>query len=110
MIEAVADRYVYAINDEHGKPCYIGVGSGRRLRKHVQKAQIGKPVKSGKEKHEYFIDCLRRGYTPVAYKVAEDLSADEAFAYEKTLIAWYGRRDLGTGNLFRAYPVDTHRY
>jgi hypothetical protein len=102
MIEAVADRYVYAIDDEFGKPCYIGVGKGRRMHDHVRDARRGTTKTGNSEKLKYFMGCLRRGYTPEAYKVAEDLTVHEAIEYEKTLIAWYGRRDLETGCLFNA--------
>jgi len=100
-VNTVADRYVYAINDEFGKPCYVGVGRGRRLNDHVRDARYKKGT-SNPAKLKFFIDCLERGFEPQAYKVAEGLSIDEANNYERTLIAWYGRRDLGTGNLLNA--------
>lgn len=101
MSEAARDRYVYAINDELGVPCYIGAGKGNRLNHHILAAQgKRKPPNAESAKHLYFVNCIKRGYMPVAYKVAEDLTIEQAMAYERMLIAWYGRRDLGTGCLF----------
>lgn len=95
------DRYVYVIPDQDGTPCYIGVGRGRRINIHLEQARRGQ-VKQNAAKCRFLIDCLSRGFEPIPFKVAEDLSIEESAGYERTLIAWYGRRDLGTGCLFNA--------
>lgn len=97
-----SDRYVYVIDDEHGQPCYVGVGKGNRMHDHVRDARSGKNKIGGPDKFKYLVDCLARGFTPQPYKVAESLTVADAIEYEKTLIAWYGRRDLGTGILLNA--------
>src|ERR1017187_1827478 len=89
-------RYVYAINDEHGEPCYIGMGKGKRMHQHAKDARLGLRDRA---LHRYINDCAARGITLETYRVAEELSWENALAYEETLIAWYGRRDLGRGNL-----------
>lgn len=97
----IADRYVYIIENEFGVPCYVGAGSGNRLDHHIMAAQgKKKPANSESEKHLYLVDCIKRGILLKAYKVAEGLTIEQAMGYERTLIAWYGRRDLGTGCLF----------
>lgn len=94
-------HYVYVVPDENGNPCYIGAGKGRRIKRHMQWAQ-GDIIDGNKAKSEYLIDCLNREIAIEPYKVAEELTREEALAYEQVLIAWYGRRDLGTGVLFNA--------
>jgi hypothetical protein len=89
-------RYVYVINDEHGEPCYIGMGKGKRMHQHAKDARLGLRDRA---LHRYINDCAARGVVLEPYKVAEELSWENALAYEETLIAWYGRRDIGTGNL-----------
>jgi hypothetical protein len=96
----VCDRYVYVIAGGDGRPCYIGVGKGDRMWHHIRDARHRRGGDT--EKRRYLIRCLAKGYVPPHYKVAEDLTMFEATEYEKVLIAWYGRRDLGTGCLFNA--------
>jgi hypothetical protein len=95
------DRYVYCIDDEDGVPVYIGVGKRDRLNSHIQEAKVGRGPrrKVNFEKYEYFVACLQRGYEPKPYKIAEHLTPHEALEFERFLVAWYGRRDLGTGSL-----------
>jgi hypothetical protein len=93
-------RYVYAFEDERGSPCYIGVGTRDRISMHRREAERN-PKAS--EFYGYLADCALRGIKLPAYKVAEDLAADQAYSYEQTLIAWYGRRCIGTGNLFNIH-------
>lgn len=92
-------RYVYVIEGEDGRPCYIGVGQGNRMHHHVRDGRNHRFGKTNPERAQYFIDCLARGFEPKPYKVAEELSAEEAYSYERILIGTYGRRDLGTGPL-----------
>lgn len=88
--------YVYQLRLEGAsEPFYIGKGRGTRHRQHFLKSQLS-------------YHCLKSSIIKNAQKknvavhseiLVEDLSEEEAFNIEKTLIAKYGRRDLGKGCL-----------
>ena len=71
--------YTYAYLREDGSPYYIGKGTGRRIDSANHRAPL--PPKERRQ-------ILR-----------DNLSEEEAFAHEKYLIEFYGRKDLGTGIL-----------
>jgi len=71
--------YTYAYLREDGSPYYIGKGTGRRI--DSVNHRVALPPKERRQ-------ILR-----------DNLSEEEAFAHEKYLIEFYGRKDLGTGIL-----------
>ena len=74
----VAEHYVYAYLREDGSPYYIGKGVGNRYKK----------------RHSIAIPPEER-----IQFVANNLTNEEACAFEKLLILKLGRKDLGTGIL-----------
>lgn len=65
---------------------YVGVGS--KDKRAYDKNRRGKFWKDYTSKHEYLVEIIHR-----------DIPLAEAFEIEKSLIATYGRRDLGKGSL-----------
>lgn len=83
-----------------GRPCYVGVGKGERMRDHMNAAKGGRC--DGTPKSKYFLACVKSGNILKPYKVAENLTISEACKIEIMLISMLGRVDLGTGPLQNA--------
>ena len=66
-------------------PFYVGKGKRRRAFTRSERSAFWRRVA---EKHGFTVKILR-----------EDMSEDDAFLLEKSLISFIGRRDLGTGPL-----------
>jgi len=92
-------HYVYVIERADGAPWYIGIGRGARIDHHLSDARRGSFYRTDKSRGEILTQWLQEGFVPPIYKVAEDLTRQQALDYERILVWWYGRIDLGTGTL-----------
>lgn len=89
-MQAKPEFYTYLYRDVDGTPVYAGKGRGNRAFFHIHlKNQIGELIRKRKAE----------GYELLPEIVIRE-SEEDAFTYEKELIAQYGRLDLGTGTLF----------
>ena len=89
--------YVYAYLDPiTNDPFYIGKGSGDRMVRHLRQSRRNdRPTFF----HRKLNKMMRLGLNPVIVIIKDDLSEEEAYASETTLIHLIGIRALGTGPL-----------
>jgi len=86
--------YVYELQYPNGTPFYVGKGKGDRCNKHLKGRDNSNSFKCR------IINKIRNSrQEPIIKKVAENLEESVAFYIEKFLIAYYGRRNIGTGIL-----------
>lgn len=84
--------YVYEIQYSDGTPFYVGKGKGDRYNKSLKMCK-------NKWKHNIINKIRKNGDEPLVKIIADNLIESVAFKFEISLIAYYGRRDLGTGIL-----------
>lgn len=78
--------YVYAYLREDGTPYYIGQGKGRRAYKEHRNIKENKGVWTPKDRSRIVF-------------LENNLSETGAFAIERRMIRWYGRKDTQSGIL-----------
>ena len=88
------DFYVYvADHPATGEPCYVGKGRGKRRNYHNSTALAGKHA----NKH---LTRIIKKYGPLEFVIVRsNLSEQEAFETERSLISYFGRANSGNGTL-----------
>jgi len=77
-------------------PFYIGKGEGNRLYAHLNES---KNLKNNYLKHRKIRSIWKIGLNPIIFKIAENLTNNEANFLEKYWVKKIGRIDLNTGPL-----------
>ena len=97
MVELLMTRncFVYALTRPNGEPFYIGKGTSRRVADHAREARKGSQTIKCRIIRKIWAD----GETVGHVVIKNGLSAEDAYALEAELIAYYGRIDIGTGVL-----------
>jgi hypothetical protein len=88
--------YVYQLRLETSPvPFYIGKGTGKRADAHFTKTSL----KRKNMKNGIIANAKKNGIRILVEIIHDCLSEDDAFRLERETIAFYGRRDIGTGIL-----------
>jgi hypothetical protein len=90
--------YFLPCNDDasFGEPLYIGKGQGKRAYQHL----YCKYVSANHEWHG-MLQLLRSNCVyPEVHVLMDWLTEEEAYSWERHLIEYFGRHDLGTGTLY----------
>jgi len=83
--------YVYELQYPDSTPFCVGKGKGSRIDKHFMNSNNQNALKQN------IINKIRRnGDEPISVIKESNLSEEAAFEVEKSLIDYYGRRDIGT--------------
>jgi hypothetical protein len=88
--------YVYVYVDGNDIPLYVGKGCGDRDQKHLYSCRLD----DGSYWHNKLKKLLRENKIFRVIKLFNDLSEDQAYAWERGLIDYYGRKDNATGILY----------
>jgi len=98
---AVAERfYVYTYSYPDGTPFYVGKGTGRRDKRHLEQAKHAKKVKSWCAK--IVKSLIKKDQYPIIHRIIDNIDEELALLIEQEYIDKYGRRDINTGILVNA--------
>ena len=88
--------YAYIYRRLDGTPFYVGKGQGRRYLSHLKRVNLN----TKKPSHFYCtLKSLMKQGAGFQVEVLQCRDEQHAYEAERLLIAFYGRRDLGTGPL-----------
>lgn len=89
--------YVYMLRDPNtNQPFYIGKGKGNRAQSHLSETL---ETTINRRKYNKIQALKRNGLTPEIVYFAMNLSEQDAYELEATLIRQYGRRDYDDGGI-----------
>ncbi len=91
--------YVYVYRDSAGNPFYVGKGKGKRSRCHLHACRNSKRRSYRTMFYTKLRKMARLKEEPVIDVLKDNLAEADAFHWERYYIAFWGRRDIGSGCL-----------
>lgn len=98
------EYYIYALKDPRTNlPFYIGKGQGNRCYVHLKETY---KRTENKKKYAYIKGLGNKGLEPIVEKIKENLTEQEAYCLEASLIQQYGRKGIDIGGILTNICID----
>lgn len=104
LIEKPSGYYVYILIGSDGRIVYVGKGKGRRMHQHMKDAKAGRV--SSIKKHRGLMTMLSNGDEPKAFAIVDNLSDDDAYRVERSVIHKIGHDRLLNSSAGNRSPLE----